>query len=167
MRTKLLLAIVMLCLSSLALAEGGTCPPGMYPVGGPGAMGCAPIPGYESDDSEVFNAPSTRWAKTWGAIAIDSAQGKMGAVTGKMSKRDAQKAASSQCRANGGGVGCKNISLIYRNQCGVMAEGYGFAATQGAETIEIASKLALQNCSQQATGCRITYAACSEPVQVQ
>ncbi|KAF1028257.1 MAG: hypothetical protein GAK29_00137 [Acinetobacter bereziniae] len=32
-------------LSHLAWAEGN-CPQGMYPVGGQGVMGCAPIPNY-------------------------------------------------------------------------------------------------------------------------
>lgn len=31
-----------------ARAEGGTCPPGFYPAGGIGFVGCAPIPGYDS-----------------------------------------------------------------------------------------------------------------------
>ncbi len=36
--------MVMLLLPSIALAEGN-CPPGHYPIGGPGVMGCAPISG--------------------------------------------------------------------------------------------------------------------------
>lgn len=39
-------------------AEGGSCPPGYYPIGGQGYQGCAPIPGGEGE--ETPGAPPQR-----------------------------------------------------------------------------------------------------------
>lgn len=57
-----------------AFAEGGTCPSGMYPIGGQGIQGCAPIPGYNSGGGgQNYNRPAkpkSYWADSYGAIAV-------------------------------------------------------------------------------------------------
>jgi hypothetical protein len=71
-----------------AVAEGG-CPPGMYPIGGQGVQGCAPIPGASGASSQQLPAPlprpTGRWHKTWGAMAIGR-DGDTGVSKGKDSK---------------------------------------------------------------------------------
>lgn len=50
-----------------ALAEGN-CPPGMYPIGGQGVQGCAPIPGAAgastSPSTPAPARPLGEWVKT-------------------------------------------------------------------------------------------------------
>lgn len=168
--TKKILMLMGLCmLPGLALAEGGTCPAGYYPIGGQGAMGCAPIPGYQSNEgAESAAVPQARWAKTWGAIAIDETvtTGGIGTVTGLPDKQTADAAALSSCRSSGGTSGCR-LHLSYENQCAVIVSGVNYLSTHRAETVEQASELALQKCGQQTTSCKIYYSACSTPVQIQ
>ena len=82
-------------------------------------------------------------------------------------KSIAKKAATAECRARGGGEGCKYVSLTYHNQCAAMAWGNERAVTQGAETAEIASDLALRECNKLTTDCKIYYTGCSLPARVQ
>lgn len=156
----------MLCFASLlyantAFAEGGTCPPGYYPVNSPGVMGCAPMP--DGTAQSVDTGPS--WMTTWGAIATDNTVAVIGSVVGRRSKREAEKSAIERCRANGGTKKCK-ISLAYYNQCGVMAIGDSFAVTHGAGTAEEASKVALDRCSRETPNCRVVLSECSYPVRM-
>lgn len=158
--------IWVICLFALfyantAWAEGGTCPPGYYPVNTPGVMGCAPMPGGGGEP--MATGPS--WMTTWGAIATDSSVSAIGSVTRQSSKRQAQKNAIKNCRANGGTKKCK-VSLAYYNQCGVMAIGDSFAVTHGAGTVEEASKAAIARCSSETRNCRIILSECSYPVRV-
>ena len=66
--------------TNVVFAEGG-CPPGMYPIGGQGVQGCAPIPGAQgggpgsSVSAPAPPRPTGEWITTWGALA--------GAVEGK------------------------------------------------------------------------------------
>ena len=145
-----------------AFAEGGTCPPGYYPVNSPGVMGCAPMPDG-SGQSAVDVGPS--WMTTWGAIATDNSVAAIGSVTGQGSKRQAERGATKRCHANGGTKRCK-VSLIYYNQCGVMAIGDAFAVTHGAGTVEEASKAAIARCSSETRNCRVVLSECSYPVRV-
>ena len=52
-----------------AYAEGGSCPEGMYPIGGQGYQGCAPIPNYSSPKS---NLPAPPPPKSKYQIAAES-----------------------------------------------------------------------------------------------
>lgn len=153
--------LVLTAFSSMSIcvhAEGGTCPPGYYPHNTPGVMGCAPIPGYNSE-------PASHWAARWGAISMNFKNGSVGAVKNMESKSKAQKAALAQCRTNGGGDGCKD-ALTYYNQCGVIAWGESYAATYSAATIEKASERAVEICSTHTEDCQIYYADCSLPERV-
>ncbi|WP_238153132.1 hypothetical protein [Xanthomonas campestris] len=62
-------------------AEGG-CPAGQYPIGGQGAMACAPMP---QDDAQQQPRPIGKWIKTWGAIASDGGDN-LGVAAGKIKK---------------------------------------------------------------------------------
>lgn len=168
MKAKLLLVAILLSVSGFLYAEGGTCPHGYYPIGGQGTSGCAPIPDYESDGDQESVGPQTRWVETWGAITIDSTLAKMGASTGNMSKREASKAAIADCYARGGGSGCKDVRVTYRNQCAVVVTGDSGNTTAHAESIEVATRLAMDQCTSSAyANCHVYYSACSEPVQIQ
>ena len=156
-------ALLMFC---DAAAEGG-CPPGQYPIGGQGALACAPIP---QDNTQKQPRPSGRWIKTWGAIASDSGDN-LGVSVGKIDKSEAQQDAVAKCTAQSGSK-C-HLVLTYRNQCAAIAEPYkgdravsGMLSYNGAASKEIASADALSFCKKDNpnASCRIIYTACSEPV---
>lgn len=76
------LAFVGLTSGTAAQAEGGTCPPGMYPVGGIGWSSCAPIPGA-GGGSAAPNYPIAQdatpsWAR---GASIDPLAGRIEAAT--------------------------------------------------------------------------------------
>lgn len=148
---------------TVVMAEGGTCPPGYYPVNSPGVAGCAPIPGYGGGQDPVPTGPT--WMTTWGAIATDNSVSAIGSVTRQSSKRQAQRSAIKNCRANGGTKKCK-VSLVYYNQCGVMTVGDSFAVTHGAGTVEEASRAAIARCSSETSNCRVILSECSYPVRI-
>lgn len=169
LRTAYFLGLGLLGLSGSSYAEGGSCPAGYYPIGGRGAVGCAPIPNYQANDEQASSAiPQARWAKTWGAIAIDEtvSAGGIGVVTGLPDKQTADTAALSQCLSSGGSSSCR-LHLSYENQCAVIVSGISYLSTHRAETIERASALAIEKCNKQTTSCKIYYSACTAPVLVQ
>lgn len=151
-----------------ALAEGGGCPAGYYPIGGQGAVGCAPMSDYGANlEDSSAETPQPRWFKTWGAIAIDGDLRKMGAAIGSVSKSEAKRAAVSDCRMRGGGRGCEKRVLAYENQCAVVVTADDMNKAVAAQSIEVASKLAMDACeSALENNCHIYYSACSEPVFV-
>ena len=162
---RILLALWLLTMSGFSLAQ--VCPYGAYPGRLDEPQICRPPPEDTGNDATRPSVPSTRWEARWGAIAIDNKLGKVGAVKDMRSKREAKRAASAECRTRGGGEGCKYVSLTYHDQCAVMAWGNGRAVTQGAETVEIASDLALRECNKLTTDCKIYYTGCSLPARVQ
>lgn len=166
---SLVLALALLGAACLAHAEGG-CPEGFYPSSDPSIVGCAPIPGYtgsmgEEDEPVV---PRISWIKTWGAIALDKDKGIVGAITGEKSERQARKSAIAECIKQGGGAGCKNIAITYKNQCVValVADSSGLV-TVTAESEEKAHASAVALCRKNNKSCQDYYSACSEPIRVQ
>lgn len=151
-----------LCADGAAFAEG-RCPPGYYPVDTPGVAGCAPIPVIPQTGPARSAQP--QWETRWGAIAIDGTNSVVGAVTGMQSKRKAEKAAIKQCRAKGGDR-CE-VELAYYNQCGVIAWGDTGYVTAGSATVPEASELAVRQCNQSTSNCRVYYADCSLPEHIQ
>lgn len=107
----LLLAMTGLLWNGLAHAEGN-CPPGQYPVGGQGWQGCNPIPGY-GNQRQAPQQPAPQWESRWGAVAIDSPKAVMGVAVDKRSKREASRAAVSDCERQGG-ANCE-IEAAYDN----------------------------------------------------
>ena len=144
------------------------CPEGTVPVGGgnSGWQGCAPIPGYGAG-GQASSGPAPKWASRWGAIAIGmGANGStLGASAGMKNRRNAEKDAMKQCKAQGGGNSCR-IEITYHNQCGVIAWGDNYYHIIRAPTERQATELALEYCSRKTNNCRVFHADCSYPVRV-
>ncbi|MCQ2994325.1 DUF4189 domain-containing protein [Pseudomonas syringae] len=154
--------------ANISYAEGG-CPAGQYPIGGQGAMACAPIP--QSQTQQAQPTPIGKWLKTWGAVALDRADtGAIGASTGKTSERDAQQDAIYNC-IKGGGADCKGWTT-YENQCIAVAEPYkGEKSVLGSlqfvtgPSLEKIKGEASEKCtSKNNMTCRVFYSDCSEPI---
>jgi len=165
-------SIPLLCfVAFLAHAEGG-CPSGMYPIGGQGVQGCAPIPGAQAGG---VSAPSTapapprplgEWIKTWGAVASPSKGNMGGASVNELTETAAKRKAVEHCKQNGGGL-CK-IDFVYQNQC-VSAVSSPELTSSGTKYVSAATKeeaieVALQDCRKAGgTQCQSIYSACSVP----
>ena len=167
--------LLILCLLGVGLfahAEGGTCPPGYYPQGGQGTMGCAPIPDYQGSTSESAPVarPQGHWKLTWGAIAMDHS-GDIGVTVGKFSENDAKRDALVRC-ATWGAKNCK-VELAYYHQCAVIVKplrdgeiSAGTVVVQGGPSIETATQLAITACriKNGTEECKVIYSDCSKPV---
>lgn len=167
------LTIFMFLLSFTAFAEGN-CPPGHYPIGGQGVMGCAPIGGSASPQSSG-PVPTGKWETRWGAIVEDESANSRGVVgaTGvaesRKSKREAISVATEQCR-KGGGQKCK-LRIAYFNQCVALADPPRGVAGSGASSVAYragslseAQQLALAKCKDDnglSGQCELAYSACS------
>ncbi|UUE99785.1 DUF4189 domain-containing protein [Xanthomonas hortorum pv. pelargonii] len=173
MNILFLLALYAFSFIGFARAEGG-CPPGQYPIGGQGAMACAPLP---QGSNQQQARPSGKWIKTWSAIAMGSIDSvtSYGVTTGKLSKAEAEVDALLRCGSHGE-TNCQ-IGLSYRNRCAVVAEPHvndkpfseGYSTFIGASTVQKASDIALNQCNQAnkefaGSKCAIVYSACSEPI---
>ncbi|MBX3711177.1 MAG: DUF4189 domain-containing protein [Lysobacter sp.] len=143
-------------------AEGGTCPPGYYPVNSPGVMGCAPMP------TNGGSIPDTGplWATTWGAIAVDGPAQVVGTSHTQKSKRKAHSVALSNCRAKGGAKKNCSVLISFYNQCAAIAGGDSEATTHSAPTPEQAGSLALNSCSLATSNCKVLNVTCTFPVRV-
>ena len=110
--------------------------------------------------------PAAEWATRWGAIAIGSTAtgGFFGASTNMRSKSQAEQAAAEKCKNTGGGDVCR--AYAYYNQCAVVAWGIKSYTLQTAETVDIATDLAMRDCSAKTQDCQLFYSACSLPVRV-
>lgn len=168
MKLKSLMLCFAFCLASFARAEGG-CPSGQYPVGGQGAIACAPLPQASPQQ------PTGKWIDTWGAIAMGSINSTTtyGVTTGKLSKSEATEDALRRC-ASHGETNCR-VGLAYKNQCAAVAEpqinglpfAEGFSAFMGAIDVARASMLARDKCEKgnrkmPDVQCKVIYTACSE-----
>ena len=168
-----LILVVALLLTFFAVgeirAEGG-CPPGQYPIGGQGVVGCAPIPGAATPLRRQIPVPPPRapvqLPSTWGAIAGDDGSvGAFGATTGEKSRTRAEAVAIERCTA-GGGRGCATV-FVYETQCAAMSQPAVDGAKviiqfAGGRTLAEAELRAKTSCeSSNSAECRIFYSACS------
>lgn len=144
-----------------ARAEGGTCPPGYYPVNSPGVMGCAPIPGYGGSDEAA--PPEPRWESRWGAVAAGG-EG-FGTVENLPSRRLAEKQALQKCREMANEpTRCKIYS--FANTCAAFAWGVDAYSWQVNEDLNVATSAAMRQCGTMTTDCQIFYSACMAPVRI-
>lgn len=162
------LSVLALLFSGAVQAEQG-CPDGLYPGGaGPGQI-CIPMPGYGiSGSSGSTQAAEPKWVTRWGAIATDDGStggGILGQSESLSSKRKAEKAALSDCRAKGG----NNCALVqaYHDQCIAVAWGRSRPYSVSAENSKAASDFAIAKCGESDTSCGIYYTGCSYPERVQ
>lgn len=161
----MVLLLIYFFFSEGALAEG-RCPPGQYPVGGQGVLGCAPIPGYGNQGGQAAPVPSGRWLTTWGAIAESSSTDLVGISVGEASQEAAERVALGKCAAEGD-PNC-SISMTYHNQCVAIAipsSGKGHAAyANGPDESEVLDR-AIARCGDTGGGeCIRYYSDCSRPV---
>ncbi|MGO1068858.1 DUF4189 domain-containing protein [Lysobacter sp. CA199] len=163
-RSLLLMGICLMAVTDVARAEGG-CPHGQTPKLYGDVWGCAPG-GNDAPTQGQPVAPPTPtgyWETTWGAFAANGLKGILGTVVGKTSKGEAERGAMDQCRANGGGDGCK-VSLAYFNQCAALVTGNREFLVQGAETEQLASSLGMQKCNISDENCRVHHSECTKPI---
>lgn len=169
----IVLLTVILC-PAIAFAEGA-CPPGQYPIGGQGVVGCAPIPGAGSTGAQTPSQPTGKWETRWGAIVEDMSPTPggpfaTGAAVSQVSKKAAIALAKDRCESQGGND-CK-LRIAYHNQCVALADPDAvngripsglISSAVGAPTLEKAKALALNECGTGSRGasCSVTYSACS------
>jgi hypothetical protein len=120
---------------------------------------------YCSQSAPQSTAPSgPRWAMRWGAIAYGG--GGFGASTDMASVAKAKKAALRACRDSGGGKNCK-VALAYSDQCAAYAIGDDYSVGVARSPIpQEAHTLAITSCAESTSNCKVTYSACSLPVQI-
>lgn len=144
-----------------AQAEGN-CPDGMYPIGGQGAQGCAPIPGYV-DESYYEPRYQPRWHTMHGAVAVDGANHQWGATSNAKSQAEAVAAALRTCSA-GGKYQCK-IDNWHSNQCVALAwplSPGSLIVTDNGVSADLAAQKAMARCeSGSEEGCKLEYSGCS------
>lgn len=171
---KAALLISIYVFSIAELRAEGNCPPGYYPIGGQGVVGCAPIPGRNSQVAEPPPGQSKRSIRyTWGAIAGDQNRGIYGTAVGNFSRGTARFEAIEYCRG-AGGVDCEVIH-DYFNKCIAMSEPEGggeSAARREKVTIsyqlgpdkKVLEDAALTVCEKEnGRACKISYSACATP----
>jgi Domain of unknown function (DUF4189) len=165
-------ALTVLFSAAPAAAQTYVCPsgpgPGERQVGTTGGGGgLAPVPVCVSDTGGSAPAPSGPvWLKRWGAVAVDGSTSKFGVSEGNSSKGGARKAAVRQCKANGGGKGCKSLGE-WQNGCGALAWGDSrYNAVSGPDRDAVINR-ALASCGKSTTNCAVYYAGCSYAVQAQ
>ncbi|WP_267084609.1 DUF4189 domain-containing protein [Xanthomonas sacchari] len=172
------LGLMSLCLLlfyfPLAACAEGNCPSGQYPVGGQGAVGCAPIPGYQQSTPVESPRPTGRWIPTWGAIAMGSVDlvRNYGVSSGKRSKEEAENDAMARCSKHGE-KDCQ-IGLAYFNQCVAVGEPQingkpnllGNVQFLGDAKIGKAAEAAQAACERRNPGdrCKVVYKACTEQI---
>lgn len=175
MKVPVPLALVFLLIAELcsgdAFAEGGSCPPGSYSVGGKGVSGCAPSPGTgQGEDSDLPPMPprqTGRWHSRFGAIAQSKSTGLGGASAGRESAEEALAEALERCGVEGA-KDCE-ISFTYSNQCVAWVipkvEGSGsLPRLSVGKTIRQAEKSAEGLCKgPKGSKCEVFYSACSKP----
>ena len=154
-----------------ARAEGGSCPPGSYPIGGRGASGCAAIPGSgpggQDDIPPMPPRANGRWYDRYGAIVQSSSTAVVGLAAGNETPQGAMAEAKKMCGSNGA-ADCE-VVLTYSNTCAawLVPGAEGGANTSGiaaGKTIKEAERNARQFCNDAAgRKCKTFYSACSLP----
>ena len=157
MLRSMLILLMALAASPAALGQTA-CPSGVAP----GSPQCGPDSGT-SRGAPPPPRPTGEWVKTWGAVAA-TGNGDVGVSSGYRTKSQAEQGAINSCEGLGSGK-CK-VSMTYFNQCVAgAADDKGGGSLFSAESIELASKLAMAQCEKN-TGnrCRVTLSKCTDPI---
>ena len=161
---KKLIIFVFLVFAPLVVRAQTACPVGV--AAGSAQCGPSPTDSSPAAPETIRYVPTGEWKKTWGAVAIDSETGAMGATFDQLSRGDAEREALSNCGAKGS-TGCK-IEIAYRNQCVAtffpsVAGQRGLSAS-GA-TVEEATRRGSEKCrSLNGSECNRVYTRCTEPL---
>jgi hypothetical protein len=170
MRFSYVYIFVLALYANISYAEGG-CPAGQYPIGGQGAIECAPMSQGEATSSQP--RPIGQWIKTWGAIAMGSINSVInyGVSSGKLSESAAREEALEQCSSHGE-TNCE-VRLTYVNQCAAIStpeingKPSGTIHFSGSATIDAASADASSQCRKYNPSpavCRVIYSNCTEQI---
>jgi Domain of unknown function (DUF4189) len=165
MKTEILLALGLLSANGLVSAQ---CVPGFPSCVPPEvAYGSQGLDANGRPLGQPSSQTATRvaWEDRWGAFAADGPSGILGTAKGMTSKREAEKAALSQCK-NRGGRACE-VDLAFHNQCAVLVTGDNGYIVQGAPTVEQASQIGMQKCTALGSNCRVYHFECSMSELVQ
>jgi hypothetical protein len=157
---------MMFVLAAFPACSAIACPPGTAPQQGIGWQGCAPVPGTGLS-TPSYSAPREIWADRWGAIAVDESNvaAGIGSASGMKRKGQAERAALKDCQ-NKGIARCK-VKFTYYNQCAVVVWGDRSSTVNGAASIEKATQLGLEKCTQSGdSNCEAIFSKCSYPEQV-
>jgi Domain of unknown function (DUF4189) len=169
-------SLALLSISKPAQGEGGSCPSGMYPIGGGNAgwTGCAPIPGYPqpggNDSAPAPNSPSRitdyRYSSHF-ALVMHPGAGDVWVTWNYQAREMAEQEALSACTKIMGrgciiGVSGWNGSIAtVRSEAGQLWFSVG-------KTEKEASSKALKSCSNANQKCKVenvfTAKAWKEPV---
>ncbi len=106
--------------------------------------------------------PTGYWVKTWGAIVGHNTKPILGTAVGADTEVEAGKVALADCKAKGGGDGCR-LDIVYHNQCAVLVTGDKLYNTSSAGSIERAAEISMADCKKHDKNCRVYYSACTEP----
>lgn len=170
--TLLSLVLLIYTFCDYATAEGN-CPPGQFPIGGQGAVACAPMPQSGSATPQE-SRPLGKWIKTWGAIALGTVNSSpfYGVPTGALSESEAKQQSLERC-AKLGPNNCR-VTLTYQNQCAAIGEPQingkpnpdGLIQFIGRSSKEKAAEDALTQCKKRnpEMQCKVIYEECSEPI---
>lgn len=158
------LLAVMGCVPFGAAIAEGNCPAGMYPIGGQGVSGCAPIP---TSKAPAAANPEIIWVSRWGAVAVDREA--VGLSTDFPDEQGATTAALNRCVERGGSK-CK-VLTTYRNTCIAAAVSMrdgkyvpGRFAMQTGPDVQAIQASAVELCSKDnGTDCEVAYTNCSLP----
>ncbi|WP_082061850.1 DUF4189 domain-containing protein [Xanthomonas sp. GPE 39] len=164
MRCMVYIFCAILLMSFDANAEGN-CPPGQYPIGGQGAVGCAPIPQDNLEPQQP--RPAGKWLKTWGALAANDGDD-FGVSTGKLKKADAENDAINNCERETK----KKCSVVhvYENQCVAVAEpnrrGDIIRSIESGPSLDEISSRAIMSCQRRNPGseCSVAYTDCTKQI---
>ena len=167
--TTIALALVVI-ITPLVSGAQTACPVGVAA----GSAQCGPSPAEhvnpgtagDSGPSATRYVPTGEWKKTWGAVAIDSETGAVGATFGKRSKNEAERDALDRCRTSGSAA-CR-VQIAYKNQCVATffpsIPGQRGLSGSGA-TVEDATRRGAEKCRElNGNECNLVYTRCTEPI---
>ncbi|OXI72953.1 DUF4189 domain-containing protein [Burkholderia cenocepacia] len=162
MRTFRTFALLATLLGTASIGDAQVaCPPGWIPYS---ASSCGPDTGGQEQEASPPQRQISRISR-WGAISTDGKVGALGTSTDLDSQRQAERAALSQCKAQGG-TQCE-VDLSYANGCAVMSVGENTHNSNYGASIDEATAKAMKVCNANDRNCRVFYSGCSLPRPVQ
>jgi hypothetical protein len=165
--SKLFFVAFLLLAGAYAEQAFSQCAPGIPSAGNPGCIppDQANSPYYQEQAPASSVQPKVEWEDRWGAVVLDSNNGRAGTIEGKPSKSTAVASAMELCAQNGG-TNCE-LQFTFYNQCAAIAQGIGGGKLKWSTSPDKAEAdaRALQRCGGK-DACQIVYSQCSMPTRV-